>query len=219
MQKTKSKNSIKLEISLLLIILSFIFNCNINLEDILENELELREGKPEIMQIDGKFYSAKKFRDEIIKERKIFEHKFDQPTPSEVENYLSNYIEESILLEKALSDVDFNSQEAKEYISRSIRKAAISYWLDKKSGALALTQNAEKMIVDEDILEKYKLLKTKDPKFKTLTMEELQREARLIKIGKLMEAATIKKRLIVGKAKRDAKVQITPKEVYSSVIK
>ncbi|WP_205271243.1 hypothetical protein [Leptospira chreensis] len=197
--------------------LAFIFNCNSDIEKLIEEDMEKREGSPEIVTIDGKFLSAKAFREALIADRKTFEHKFNPATPEEVEQYLSNYIEESILLQRALADVDFNSNEAKDYMARSVRKAAISYWLDKKSGALNLVENSDKIQVDNDILEKFKQSKSNASKLKSVTMDELQREAKIIKLNKLMEAATIKKRLIAGKAKRDAKVQIVPKEVYSSV--
>ncbi|TGL17929.1 hypothetical protein EHQ46_15855 [Leptospira yanagawae] len=217
MRKIKSKNSNKL----LLICLSLTLgtNCKANFEKFLSNELESREGKPEIVSINGKFYSAKVFREKLIFDRKTFENKFNQPTPNEVENYLSNYIEESILIEKALSEVDFNSEEAKSYLAKALRKAAISYWLDKKSGALSIIENSDKIEVDNEILEKYKFSKGKDPLFKSITIDDLQKQAKLIKIEKLMESASVKKRMIIGKAKRDASVQIVPREVYSSVEK
>lgn len=191
-----------------------IFSCKSKIQEYLNNEYKDRIGNPEIFKIDGVSFSAENFKKNLFFSRRLFEHKFTEPNPDEVEQYLSNYMEETMLLKKAIDETDFDSKEASIYMRRALREAAINYWLDKKSGTYDLVQNIDSIKIESSLAENYQ---KKSKTLSNFTTKEIQAEGKLIKIQKMFESAQLKKRLIVGKTKRESKIQIVPKEIYSPI--
>jgi hypothetical protein len=204
---------------LLLICILLNAKCKSNsVHDILSEALENRKGKPEIFFLNGNSFSASTFHDELLYERSVIQKNHDIPKPSEVEQALKNYIEETVILERATSDIDFNSLDAKKFLEPFIRRAAIAYYLEKKSGMLALNENFKDINVSDELIEKY-LKEGKVSSLSKLNNEEarikLKNTAIYVKWMKLRDAADEKKKLIIGKMKKENKVTIIDKEIYN----
>lgn len=110
----------------------------------LEKKIEERKGSPIVFRINNIPYSAKKFSNEMIFERKNFDQKLDFPEPLELKKFLDSYIDETILLDTAMSELDLNQPEVYSYLWPFFRKGIISYYLNKKSGIIDLNKTLPK---------------------------------------------------------------------------
>ncbi|WP_174714561.1 hypothetical protein [Leptospira yasudae] len=181
------------------------------LEKFVETKLERRTGKPELFNLNGAAYSAGVFRDELVFERAHFELKQDFPPPQELEKYLNRYIEDTVILKDAVTELDLNSPEAAAYLWPYIRKGIIAYYLDKKSGVFEINNNFPDIeIRDEDIEEFYE--KNKGKITPNLSEKEakkkLENTARYLKWKQLYELRNDKKKEVVGALKKNNSVQI-----------
>ncbi|WP_010413800.1 hypothetical protein [Leptospira inadai] len=176
-----------------------------------------RKGSPPVFSLNGTEYSAKKFREEFLFERKVLAGKYDLPEPKEVMGALEAYAEETVLLNEALAKTDIDSREMNRYLWPFVRRAVISYYLDKESGRLKVLENASDTEIDEALLEKYyaankELLKEKNP---DEIKRKLRNSALSIKIKALLEAAEDRKKVIVGKMRAANRIKLIQKEIYS----
>ncbi|MBW0433643.1 hypothetical protein [Leptospira yasudae] len=199
--------------SIFSIIIFLSLNCGKSypLEKFVETKLERRTGKPELFNLNGAAYSAGVFRDELVFERAHFELKQDFPPPQELEKYLNRYIEDTVILKDAVTELDLNSPEAAAYLWPYIRKGIIAYYLDKKSGVFEINNNFPDIeIRDEDIEEFYN--KNKGKITPNLSEKEakkkLENTARYLKWKQLYELRNDKKKEVVGALKKNNSVQI-----------
>lgn len=181
----------------------------------MKEKLENREGSPVLFELNSKPFSAKVFRRELLFERGHIEQKFDPPDPREMESKLQNYIEESIILREATSKIDFNSSDARAYLWPFIRRAAISYYLEKESGAFDLVENYSDTEVPKEIIQEY--YKKNSARFKGESEKEVLKKinntAIYLKWKKLYDNTLEKKKLLIGRMKRDNRVKLEPKEI------
>ncbi|PJZ68294.1 hypothetical protein CH373_10465 [Leptospira perolatii] len=181
-----------------------------DLDEFLEKKLVQREGKPELFSLNGKSFSADSFRRELLFERNHLELKHDFPSPQELDRYLNQFVEESVILEDALVELDLGGPEAAAYLWPYIRKGIVSYYLDKKSGVFELNDNYPDIsIPDEELKEFYEKNKSQ---FGNLTKEEANKRisntARFLKWRKLYEARNERKKEIIGMLRKRNSVQI-----------
>ncbi|WP_244244905.1 hypothetical protein [Leptospira koniambonensis] len=171
-----------------------------NLEEFVEKRLKNREGKPNLFSLDGTSFSAETFRSELLFERSHFETKQDFPPPQELRRYLDQYVEESVILDEALSDLDLNNPEVAAYLWPFIRRGLVSYYLDKKSGVFELNNNYEDISVPEKELEAF--YKEHASSFKGMSEKEsllrISNSARFAKWKKLYELKNDSKKDILG---------------------
>ncbi|WP_411821506.1 hypothetical protein [Leptospira sp. 'Mane'] len=196
----------------------FAIHCGKGYQDEIRSELEARKGNPTLFWLNQVSYSASHFRDQFFFERKTIHADHGLPSPKDVEAKMNDYIEETVILNQAIAEVDYDSAEARKYLSAFLRKAAIAYYLEKKSGALALNLQYDDIHVSDDVIEKF--LNAKDYKSLSGLSEEEKRNrirntAIHIKWQKLKEAADDKKKIVIGKMKKENKVRIINKELFS----
>ncbi|AYV56417.1 hypothetical protein [Leptospira kmetyi] len=181
------------------------------IEKVVETKLDRREGKPELFQLNGAAYSASAFRDELVFERSHFELKQEFPPPEELEKYLNRYIEDTVILKDAVTELDLNSPEAAAYLWPYLRKGIIAYYLDKKSGVFEINNNFPDIeIRDKDIEEFYQNNKGKLPEglSEKEAKRKLENTARYLKWKKIYEIRNDKKKEVVGALKKNNSVQI-----------
>jgi len=211
------KNTISV---ILLLLLATACERRADMNKYLKGELERRRGGPELFTINKQKFSAKNFREELYFERKQIYKKFPPPAPRELERALQNYIEETIILQEASVNIDLNSPDARAYLRPYIRKAVISYYLSRKSGEFDLNKNYRRIRVPEKLLEEY--YRTRKNKFKKEKIPEKEFKKRLLntaihlKWKKMHEAANRKKKLIIGTMKKNNKVKIVPRSLYTT---
>jgi len=196
----------------------FLFQCkNYDFNEYLKEKLDARHGTPTLFELNSKSFSAKYFRQELYFERAHLEQQFDPPLPPEIERKLTNYIEESIILREAASKVDFNSSEARAYMWPYMRKAVIAYYLEKQSGGFDLVENYSNTKVPKEIINEY--YRKNKSRFKGEneedTIKKINNTAVFLKWKKLYENTIEKKKILIGRMKRDNKVKLEPRELIN----
>lgn len=190
---------------------------NADIGTLVQDNIKKREGNPSIFYLNKKEFGASNFRKELYFERKHLENNFTHPKPDEFEKYLQQYIEETIILKEALSSVDYNSPDFKNYLWPFIRKGVIAYYLEKQSGGFDLVQNYENLSVPEEVVQEY--YKTHSSQFKDSDekelMSKLKNTAIYAKWKLLYNQSTEKKKNMISKMKQQNEVKIISKEVYT----
>lgn len=208
---------LKIKLLLFLTFLLF-FQCKkYDFNEYIKEKLESRHGKPTLFELNSISFSAKNFRREYYSERAHFEQEFDPPLPTELEQKLNNYIEESILLREAIANVDFNSSDARAYMWPYIRKAAIAYYLEKESGGYDLVENYESIEISDDLINDYyqkNKSRIKGENQET-SLRKLKNTAKFLKWKKLYEDTNENKKILLGRMKRDNKVKLEPRELLN----
>lgn len=204
---------------ILITITLFLFSCNgsIDLEKFTSFRTKDRKGNPALFYINETEFSAKNFRKEFLFERKHIAGKFEPVSPAEIEAELQRYIEETILLNEAVAKADLNSAEAQKYLWPFIRKAVISYYLSKESGAFDIAEDSSEVEISDELIDKFysqnkELLKERNSEE---IKKKLKNTAILLKIKEQLSLSEEKKKIIIGKMRQNNKVRIVQKEVFT----
>lgn len=180
----------------------------------LASQLERRRGEPPAFFVNESPYAAARFRREIYFERRHFEGEFGHPSPEEFRELLDEYIEESIMLNEALAQTNFNTPEAREYLWPFIRRGMIAYYLEKESGAHELAANYEDIDVPDEVADRVLEERGEELGDGDSARVRIENTARRLKYERLRQAAERRKTEILSRIKRDTRVRILPAEAY-----
>ncbi|WP_232298442.1 hypothetical protein [Leptospira licerasiae] len=123
---------------------------------------------------------------------------------------MDQYIEESVIIDEAISDLDLNNPEVAAYLWPYIRKGLVSYYLDKKSGVFDLNNNYQDIQIPEKELEAF--YKEHSSSFKGMSEKEsllrISNTARFAKWKKLYDLKNESKKDILGALRKRHSVQV-----------
>ncbi|TGM06658.1 hypothetical protein [Leptospira jelokensis] len=199
---------VKLWFILITILSSIDCSSDVDIVHYVQNSLKDRVGKPAIFKINSNEYSMEKFREDLRFKRLVLEGKPPSVNPEEVKEYLDRYIEETVLLNEAVSEVDFKSAEFKSFISAYLFKGIIEYYLFSKTGGFEITKELD---INSEIIAE---LKSKGIIKSTLISNDERKMISDMMIWRKLEISSKKRqediKLEIAKIKLKNKVIINP---------
>ncbi|MCB1305737.1 MAG: hypothetical protein KDK37_15725, partial [Leptospiraceae bacterium] len=132
------------------------------------------------------------------------------------ESLLNKYILDTILLQKALSEVSTGSSDFRQYMWKYLREGLIKYYLDKRSGRLDAIQSYRSAVESGGITEQD--LKSV-PDLKKLNDEDPVLAVRMlaaVKLRRRLAAAARMQQVEIGKIKSEVKVKIVGGALYAN---